>query len=470
MAVKVPPLLHKMSANAQKAWYKKHGMEMPAKEKSAATAGKMKPVAAKKAEPVAVASANKPKTTREINAERQKAYYAKGGRQPIGAGGSGGHSAMAGVGQSSAKEIIKGIRAGINPKSRGIGEEVTLDEGKMKDIVTDRQETERLEKDLPFTPDKNKVRRGSGGAMSQAKWLAKQAMMKKMKSMGMKEEAIVEVADEPKHADKGEYDYEGDMAKSQLKSIITNAQRLHDMLEDETNLPEWVQSKITLAEDYILTAANYMEGEMNEGYGGKFPKEWQKEMEKVPSTSTVVHKDKTVVTTKKDGKVVDVKTTKNEEFEQMNEKAPPGAKYERMVKHIKSGYAKGGLTPKEKSIAYATAWKAYKKNEEKGGTESYPLLKKGEKLKPMKMEEVEQVEEKYENNPLIPPRPNKAVGLKPSQLAKKPAMAAEAAEGSTPTTPREKALAAHHGDPKKITYGDVIKARLKSVAAKKMGK
>jgi hypothetical protein len=47
----------------------------------------------------------------------------------------------------------------------------------------------------------------------------------------------------------------------------------------------------------------------------------------------------------------------------LEEKAPPGAKFERMVKHIKKGYAKkGGLTQKEKSIAYATAWKA--KNEE----------------------------------------------------------------------------------------------------------
>jgi hypothetical protein len=64
--------------------------------------------------------------------------------------------------------------------------------------------------------------------------------------------------------DKGEYDYEGDMAKSQLKSIITNAKRLHDLLKPESNLPEWVQNKITLAEDYILTASNYMEGEINE--------------------------------------------------------------------------------------------------------------------------------------------------------------------------------------------------------------
>jgi len=42
------------------------------------------------------------------------------------------------------------------------------------------------------------------------------------------------------------------------------------------------------------------------------------------------------------------------------EVAPPGAKAERMVKHIKKGYAKDGkLTPREKSIAYATAWKAH---------------------------------------------------------------------------------------------------------------
>ena len=43
----------------------------------------------------------------------------------------------------------------------------------------------------------------------------------------------------------------------------------------------------------------------------------------------------------------------------LEEKAPPGAKYERMIKHIKASYAKDGeLTDKEKSIAFATAWKA----------------------------------------------------------------------------------------------------------------
>ena len=64
--------------------------------------------------------------------------------------------------------------------------------------------------------------------------------------------------------DPGEYDYEGDMARSDLRSIIHNAQQLHDMMEDNTNLPEWLQAKITKAEDYISSAANYMRSEMNE--------------------------------------------------------------------------------------------------------------------------------------------------------------------------------------------------------------
>lgn len=47
--------------------------------------------------------------------------------------------------------------------------------------------------------------------------------------------------------------------------------------------------------------------------------------------------------------------------EQIDEVTPPGAKYERMVKHIKKGYSKDGLTKREKAIAYATAWKAKNK-------------------------------------------------------------------------------------------------------------
>ena len=61
--------------------------------------------------------------------------------------------------------------------------------------------------------------------------------------------------------DPREYGYEGDMVISQLKSIATNAERLMTMLKPETDLPEWVQLKVTLAQDYISTASDYMESE-----------------------------------------------------------------------------------------------------------------------------------------------------------------------------------------------------------------
>jgi|688.fasta_scaffold07155_19 hypothetical protein len=59
--------------------------------------------------------------------------------------------------------------------------------------------------------------------------------------------------------DQGEYDYEGDQAKDQLQTIVRAARRLNGMLDDNDNMPEWVQMKITKASDYIDTAADYME-------------------------------------------------------------------------------------------------------------------------------------------------------------------------------------------------------------------
>ena len=61
--------------------------------------------------------------------------------------------------------------------------------------------------------------------------------------------------------DPGEYDQEGDMAKTQLNTIMRNASDLADLLDDEENLPEWVQNKITKASDYITSAYNYMASE-----------------------------------------------------------------------------------------------------------------------------------------------------------------------------------------------------------------
>ncbi len=53
-----------------------------------------------------------------------------------------------------------------------------------------------------------------------------------------------------------ELDYEGYMTKSQLYKIGEAALKLHDMIEDGENLPEWMQSKIAQAEQMIQSAYN----------------------------------------------------------------------------------------------------------------------------------------------------------------------------------------------------------------------
>jgi hypothetical protein len=84
-------------------------------------------------------------------------------------------------------------------------------------------------------------------------------------------------------------------------------------------------------------------------------------------------------TKQKGGKTVDNCVKMGEDLE-ISEKAPPGDKAERMVKHIKKGYADDGkLTDKEKSIAYATAWKHHnKKNEDHGPENSDAPVNYGE--------------------------------------------------------------------------------------------
>ena len=68
----------------------------------------------------------------------------------------------------------------------------------------------------------------------------------------------------PKRKDPNEYDQEGDMAKGQLKTMIDAAQELRDTLQNDENLPEWVQSKITKATDYIDSVRDYLKSQKNE--------------------------------------------------------------------------------------------------------------------------------------------------------------------------------------------------------------
>ena len=122
--------------------------------------------------------------------------------------------------------------------------------------------SEEKKDDVPFDGPytKTKPAKNSDGStqqpMSRARQLAKDAMKKQMK----------EDIDRLFEKDDTEYDYEGEMAVTQLKTIIRHAEALQAKMQPNTNLPEWVQSKITLATDYIQTASDYLHSELEEGY------------------------------------------------------------------------------------------------------------------------------------------------------------------------------------------------------------
>jgi len=254
----------------------------------------------------------------------------------------------------------------------------------------------------------------------------------------MKKEEVEQVVEQDDSMEKKE------MAQTQLHFMAYAAKEILEFIDMGGEIEEWYQNKLSKVQSEVESLHSYIEGEK-----------------------------------RRTGMV-------KEEEEQIDEKAPPGAKFERMVKHIKKGYAKDGLTKQEKSIAYATAWKAYGKKEEVEQTDEavriVDIEKKG-KL-PKKQDVRDRLALAAKERRKITGGSgvkgfNKPIGFSPTKymdtsyvraMKKEEVEQVTEAEGTVAVTPKEKALAAHHGDPKKITYGDVIKARLKSAAAKKMGK
>jgi hypothetical protein len=57
---------------------------------------------------------------------------------------------------------------------------------------------------------------------------------------------------------------DGEMSIHELKQIKAHAEWILEMLKPDTDMPEWVQAKITLAADYLSTACDYLHVEMNE--------------------------------------------------------------------------------------------------------------------------------------------------------------------------------------------------------------
>lgn len=73
---------------------------------------------------------------------------------------------------------------------------------------------------------------------------------------------------------------EGRMLKGQLLSMIANAEKLYHMIDEDDQFEDWVQAKITMAEDYVNAAYSYLtyyngDGEADESDWDDEDEEWE---------------------------------------------------------------------------------------------------------------------------------------------------------------------------------------------------
>ena len=141
---------------------------------------------------------------------------------------------------------------------------VTFRDGKRKRYVTKdgrRQVTtlSPVDRQDDVDDEGNVVKRGRGRPAGPAK-APERTTAKAYKHKGIRK--VKEDDIDP--ADRGEYDREGDMALNQLHQIADAAEELHSILNAEENLPEWVQSKITKAVDYLDTVRDYMKAKKSQ--------------------------------------------------------------------------------------------------------------------------------------------------------------------------------------------------------------
>jgi len=73
---------------------------------------------------------------------------------------------------------------------------------------------------------------------------------------GHAHEMMEQEGSDKRYIDEG--DYEGDMALVELNSIIDKAAIISNMINQNTELPAWVQSKITLAAHNMTAVHDYL--------------------------------------------------------------------------------------------------------------------------------------------------------------------------------------------------------------------
>jgi hypothetical protein len=78
--------------------------------------------------------------------------------------------------------------------------------------------------------------------------------------LNLKEEILRVLVENPSITGFDAGNDEADMAARELRSIVDDAQAIASMLDSNTELDAWVQSKITKAADYLSSVHRWMKG------------------------------------------------------------------------------------------------------------------------------------------------------------------------------------------------------------------
>ena len=187
-------------------------------------------------------------------------------------------------------------------------------------------------------------------------------------------------------AEDGEYDDEGDMAKTDMHTVIRHAEQLEQHLQNAENLPTWVIEKLGQIKGMMTSVSDYIisSNERGAGAGHEGIEEPELDEEKVEAGKREFF-DKLAPAAKKAAKVIKVMTKDKKEV-----KAPESKKAE--APKAKKSEPKKDSKPEEK--------KAEKKEKKTEGSKPdfLDVDKDGDKKEPMKkaVKDKEKKEEKVD--------------------------------------------------------------------------
>jgi hypothetical protein len=156
------------------------------------------------------------------------------------------------------KEIVK-KRLSTKPTKQ-------MEEGKVGKFLTGAALFTALLAGDKMITDTNPQMKKLKNAYEKAEKAGDKEAMKKIEDMITKQEIFLSTGQgEPQNVneeeiiyEEAEEDYEGEMAKAELYHIVENIKDLIDIIDDDTQLEAWIQSKITKAADYLNSVTQYL--------------------------------------------------------------------------------------------------------------------------------------------------------------------------------------------------------------------